>query len=53
MTSADRALVDLVGDLAAYRPHAKVVILEGKSEDGFDETCIRRLFPEVAKRIKP
>lgn len=47
----DRALVDLVGDLAAYRPHAKVVILEGKSEDGFDETCIRRLFPEVAKRI--
>lgn len=47
----ERALVDLVGDLAAYRPHAKVVILEGKSEDGFDEICIRRLFPEIAKRV--
>ncbi|MFI4977491.1 MAG: AAA family ATPase [Solirubrobacterales bacterium] len=47
----ERAVVDLVGDLAAYRPHAKVVILEGKSEDGFDETFIRRLFPDFAKRV--
>jgi len=47
----ERAVVDLVGDLAAYRPHAKVVILEGKSEDGFDETLIRRLFPDFAKRV--
>jgi ABC-type branched-subunit amino acid transport system ATPase component len=47
----ERAVVDLVGDLAGYRPHAKVVILEGKSEDGFDETLIRRLFPELAKRV--
>jgi hypothetical protein len=41
----------LVGDLAAYRPHAKVVILEGKSVDGFDEMLIRRLFPEFAKQV--
>jgi predicted ATP-dependent endonuclease of OLD family len=47
----ERAVVDLVGDLAAYRPHAKVVILEGKSEDGFDETFVRRLFPDFAKRV--
>jgi ABC-type dipeptide/oligopeptide/nickel transport system ATPase subunit len=47
----ERAVVDLVGDLAAYRPHAKVVILEGKSVDGFDEMLIRRLFPEFAKRV--
>jgi len=47
----ERAVVDLVGDLAGYRPHAKVVILEGKGEDGFDETLIRRLFPELAKRV--
>lgn len=47
----ERAVVDLVGDLAGYRPHAKVVILEGKSEDGFDESLIRRLFPELAKRV--
>jgi len=49
----DRAVVDLVGDLAAYRPAAKVVILEGASDtgDGFDVTVVRRLFPEVAKRV--
>ncbi len=47
----ERVVVDLVGDLAGYRPHAKVVILEGKNEDGFDETLIRRLFPELAKRV--
>jgi hypothetical protein len=47
----ERAVVDLVGDLAAYRPHAKVVILEGASVDGFDETLIRRLFPDFAKQV--
>ena len=47
----ERVVVDLVGDLAAYRPHAKVVILEGKNEDGFDEMAIKRLFPEFAKRV--
>jgi hypothetical protein len=47
----ERVVVDLVGDLAAYRPHAKLVILEGASEDGFDEKFIRRLFPDFAKRV--
>jgi len=49
----DRAIVDLVGDLAAYRPAAKVVIFEGESEsgDGFDVTVVRRLFPDIAKRL--
>jgi hypothetical protein len=47
----DRAIVDLVGDLAAYQPHAKVVILEGTTTDGFDEAFIRRLFPDVARRV--
>jgi predicted ATPase len=47
----ERAVVDLVGDLAAYQPHAKVVILEGTTTDGFDETLIRRLFPDFAKRV--
>ncbi|MBI5104182.1 MAG: AAA family ATPase [Solirubrobacterales bacterium] len=47
----ERVVVDLVGDLAGYRPHAKVVVLEGSSEDGFDERVVRRLFPEVAKRV--
>jgi predicted ATPase len=47
----ERAVIDLVGDLAAYQPHAKVVILEGTTTDGFDEALIRRLFPEFAKRV--
>lgn len=47
----ERAVVDLVGDLAAYRPHAKVVILEGSTKDGFDELFIRRMFPDFAKRV--
>lgn len=47
----DRVVVDLVGDLAAYRPHAKVVILEGSEPGGFDEMFVRRLFPDVAKKV--
>jgi hypothetical protein len=47
----NRAVIDLVGDLAGYRPHAKVVILEGKNEDSFDVTLVQRLFPDFAKRV--
>jgi hypothetical protein len=47
----ERAIVDLVGDLAGYQPHAKVVILEGQGEDSFDVTFVQRLFPEFAKRV--
>ena len=50
-TDADRVVVDLVGDLAAYRPHAKVVILEGAYDDSFDIMLVRRLFPDFAKRV--
>jgi predicted ATPase len=47
----DRVIVDLVGDLAAYRPRAKVVILEGDEEGGFDVVAVSRLFPDFAKRV--
>ncbi|GAB3765557.1 ABC-type iron transport system FetAB ATPase subunit [Nocardioides ginsengisegetis] len=47
----ERAAIDLVGDLASYRPHAKVVILEGESPSEFDVNMVRRLFPDVAKRV--
>lgn len=47
----ERVLVDLVGDLAAYRPHAKVVLLEGEHDDAFDAALVRRLFPEFARRV--
>lgn len=47
----ERVTIELVGDLASYRPHGKVVILEGRSEDGFDVTVIKRLFPDFARRV--
>ena len=47
----ERVTIELVGDLASYRPHGKVVILEGRSENGFDVNMVRRLFPEFAQRV--
>jgi hypothetical protein len=47
----ERVTIDLVGDLAAYRPHSKVVVLEGVNADAFDELMIRRLFPDFARRV--
>ena len=43
----DRALVDLVGDLASYRPSGKVVIFEGGGDSDFDRTVVGGLFPEL------
>ena len=49
-TSVEGLFIDLVGDLAAYRPDGKVVFLE--SEDSkFDQKMVTRLFPEAAKSI--
>jgi len=47
----ERVMISLVGDLASYRPHGKVVILEGKAEHGFDVTMVKRLFPDFARRV--
>lgn len=48
--SVEGLFIDLVGDLAAYRPDGKVVFLE--SEDSkFDQRMVTRLFPEFAKTI--
>lgn len=47
----ERVTIELVGDLASYRPHGKVVILEGRSENGFDVNMVQRLFPEFAQRV--
>ncbi len=44
----DRAIIDLVGDLAAYRPGAKVVIFEG-SDSEFDLRLVSTLFPDLPK----
>jgi hypothetical protein len=46
----ETAVIDLVGDLAAYRPHAKIVLVEGSGPTPFDVALIKRLFPELTER---
>jgi energy-coupling factor transporter ATP-binding protein EcfA2 len=47
----ERATIDLVGDLATYRPQSKVVIFEGGGDTEFDVLMVQRLFPDFAKRV--
>lgn len=46
----DLALVDLVGDLASYRPGGKVVIFEGGGDSDFDQRVTSTLFPELQEQ---
>ena len=45
------AIIDLVGDLAAYSPSSKVVIFEGGGDSDFDLKMVSSLFPEVISQI--
>lgn len=47
----DRAVIDLVGDLAAYDPNAKIVIFEGDTESEFDVRMTSELFPELTSQF--
>lgn len=47
----DIAITDLVGDLAAYRPGGKVVVVEGGGDSDFDKKVVSALFPEIAEQI--
>jgi AAA domain, putative AbiEii toxin, Type IV TA system len=42
----ERLVIELVGDLAAYRPGAKVVLFEGGGDVEFDVRMVSQLFPE-------
>ncbi|MFL5953844.1 MAG: AAA family ATPase [Gaiellaceae bacterium] len=42
----EHLVIELVGDLAAYRPGAKVVLFEGGGDVEFDVRMVSRLFPE-------
>ncbi|HYE18245.1 MAG TPA: AAA family ATPase [Tepidisphaeraceae bacterium] len=44
-------VIELVGDLAAYRPGAKIVVFESTEEAGFDQRMTCALFPEFALRV--
>lgn len=46
----DLALIDLVGDLAAYKPSGKVVIFEGGGDSDFDQRVTAALFPEILEQ---
>jgi hypothetical protein len=45
-----KALISLVGDIAAYRPGKKVVIFEGGGDSEFDVSMVRELFPELTEK---
>lgn len=46
----ERAVIDLVGEVAGYRPGARILIVEGADSE-FDEEMITRLFPEIVSRL--
>lgn len=46
----EMALVDLVGDLAAYRPGGKVVIFEGGGDSDFDQRVTSTLFTKLQEQ---
>lgn len=46
----ERAIISLVGDIAAYRPGKKVVLFEGGGDSEFDVKFTTRLFPELAQQ---
>jgi hypothetical protein len=41
------ALVDMVGDIAAFRPGGKAIIFEGGGASDFDQRMTAALFPEL------
>jgi predicted ATPase len=41
----DRVIIDLVGDLAGFRPGAKMVVFEGGGDTAFDVRMVSTLFP--------
>lgn len=47
----DAAVVDLVGDLAAYKPDAKLVVFEGAQDSEFDVRMTSELFPRFASQV--
>ncbi|QLE47389.1 hypothetical protein FD724_04135 [Nostoc sp. C057] len=47
----ERIIIDLVGDLAAYRPGAKIVIFEGGGNTEFDCWMVSQLFPKFSNAV--
>lgn len=45
------AIIDLVGDLASYRPGAKVVVFEGAEDTEFDRDLVSSFFPDFTQTV--
>ncbi|WP_298803163.1 AAA family ATPase [uncultured Pseudokineococcus sp.] len=50
-SEAEQAIIDLVGDLATYRPQGAVVLFEGGGDTEIDVLITSRLFPAFAGRV--
>ena len=46
----EKAIIDLVGDLATYAPNKKIVLLEGENSE-FDLKMVKKLFPEFEETV--
>lgn len=47
----ERAIIDLVGDLAAYRPGGKLVVFEGGGDSELDLRIVSVLFPTFVAKV--
>lgn len=48
---AEQLVIDLVGDLASFRPGGQLVIFEGGGESEYDITLVQKLFPLLQERV--
>ncbi|PIQ21723.1 MAG: hypothetical protein COW65_07400 [Cytophagales bacterium CG18_big_fil_WC_8_21_14_2_50_42_9] len=46
----ERAVIDLMGDLASYSPRSKVVLLEGEDSE-VDANILKELFPRFVENV--
>ena len=47
----EKIVIDLVGDLAVYKPGSKIVILEGGGDSDVDLKIVSNLFPEFSTQV--
>lgn len=50
-TELERVVFDLVGNLAAYNPKSKIIILEGGGNAIVDVQMVSKLFPEISEQV--
>ena len=46
----ENAILELIGDIAGYRPGGKIVVFEGEGSE-FDKRMTAKLFPAFERRM--